>query len=224
MQNKVGALITNPLLRNILGDPSARLDLRDVLDTGKVLLCNLSKGKLGDDASNLLGSLLVASVQLAAMSRADQPEHERVPAYLFADEFQNFLTSETVPTLLSEMRKYRLALTIAHQHLGQLDQATADAVFGNAGTLVAFRLGQDAEIFAEQLGGGLLPADLRSLPKYHAYVRLLIDGFPSRPFSLQTLPPPRPSAERRGIVKRTSLQRYGTPLNRFKSLFRTQHE
>jgi hypothetical protein len=208
VQNKVGALVTNPLLRNVLGDPQARLDLRDVLDSGKVLLCNLSKGRLGEDASTLLGSLLVAGVQLAAMSRADQPEADRVPAFLFLDEFQNFLTSETIPTLLAEMRKFRLAITIAHQHLGQLDEATAAAVFGNAGTLVAFRLGQDAETFAEQLGGDLLPADLRSLPKYHAYIRLLMDGMPSRPFSMKTLPP-LPPAGREGIVRRTSRQRYG---------------
>lgn len=214
VQNKVGALVTHPLLRNVLGDPNARLDLRDVLDTGKSLVCNLSKGRLGDDAANLLGSLLVAGVQLAAMSRADQPEANRVPAYLFVDEFQNFLASETIPTLLSEMRKYRLAITIAHQHRGQLDDATADAVFGNAGTLVAFRLGQDADVFAEQFGGDLLPADLRSLPKYHAYTRLLIDGFPSRPFSMQTLPPPKGSAARQGIVRRTSKQRYGPALRR----------
>ncbi|MBL9084983.1 MAG: type IV secretory system conjugative DNA transfer family protein [Planctomycetales bacterium] len=209
VQNKVGALVTHPLLRNVLGDASARLDLRDVLDTGKALVCNLSKGRLGDDAANLLGSLLVAGAQLAAMSRADQPEAERVPAYLFVDEFQNFLTSETIPTLLSEMRKYRLAITIAHQHRGQLDEATAAAVFGNAGTLVAFRLGQDADVFSEQLGGDLLPDDLRSLPKYHAYTRLLIDGFPSRPFSMRTLPPPQGSAARKDIVRRTSGQRYG---------------
>jgi hypothetical protein len=154
--------------------------------------------------------LLVAGVQLAAMGRADQPEEARVPAYLFVDEFQNFLTSETIPTLLSEMRKYRLAITIAHQHRGQLDDATADAVFGNAGTLVAFRLGQDAELFAEQLGGELLAHDLRSLPKYQAYIRLLIDGFPSRPFSPRTLPPPRASAQRQEIVRRTSQQGYGS--------------
>jgi hypothetical protein len=212
VQNKVGALVTHPLLRNVLGDADARLDLRETIDSGKVLLCNLSKGRLGEDAATLLGSLLVAGVQLAAMSRADQPETERAPAYLFLDEFQNFLTSETIPTLLAEMRKYRLAVILAHQHLGQLDEATATAVFGNAGTLVAFRLGQDAELFAEQLGSELLPADLRSLPKYHAYVRLLIDGHPTRPFSMKTVAPPHASAERQEIVRRASRQRYGKPI------------
>ena len=209
VQNKVGALVTNPTLRNVLGDPAATLDLRDVLDSGKVLLCNLSKGRLGDDAAVLLGSLLVAGVQLAAMSRADTAEVDRPAAFLFLDEFHTFLDSATIPTLLAEMRKYRLAVILAHQHLGQLDEKTAAAVFGNAGSLIAFRLGQDAESFAEQLGGELLPADLRSLPKYHAYTRLLIDGMPSRPFSMTTLPPPRASAERQAIVRRTSRHRYG---------------
>jgi hypothetical protein len=212
VQNKVGALVTNPLLRNVLGDPSAKLDMRDVLDSGKALLCNLSKGRLGDDAAMLLGSLLVAGVQLAAISRADMAEADRPASYLFLDEFQNFLASETIPTLLAEMRKYRLAVILAHQHLGQLDEATAAAVFGNVGSLIAFRLGQDAETFAEQLGGELHPADLRSLPKYHAYTRLLIDGMPSRPFSMTTLPPPQTSAERQAIVRRTSRQRYGKVL------------
>jgi hypothetical protein len=213
VQNKVGALVTNPVLRNVLGDPAAKLDLRNVLDSGKVLLCNLSKGRLGDDAAVLLGSLLVAGVQLAAMSRADTAEADRPAAFLFLDEFHTFLDSATIPTLLAEMRKYRLAVTLAHQHLGQLDDATAAAVFGNAGSLIAFRLGQDAETFAEQMGGELLPTDLRSLPKYHAYIRLLIDGMPSRPFSMTTLPPPKASAERGAIIRRTSLQRYATPLS-----------
>jgi hypothetical protein len=113
------------------------------------------------------------------------------------------------------MRKYRLAITIAHQHLGQLDEATATAVFGNAGSLIAFRLGQDAETFAEQFGGDLLPSDLRALPKYHAYIRLLIEGMPSRPFSLRTLRPPVPQPQRAKIVARVSRQRFAsTPKTR----------
>jgi hypothetical protein len=207
--NKVGAFTANPILRNVLGDAAAKLDLRDVLDSGRVLFCNLSKGRLGDDASTLLGSLLVAGVQLAAMSRADVPEQERRPAMLFADEFQNFVAGETFPTLLSEMRKYRIALHAAHQYQQQLDEATAAAVWGNVGTIVAFRLGQDAEVVAEQLGGDLTPADLRSLPQHQAYVRLLIGGVPSRPFSMTTLPPPPGANRRASIVRRVSRQRFG---------------
>jgi hypothetical protein len=208
--NKVGAFTANPILRTVLGDPAAKLDLRAVLDSGTVLLCNLSKGRLGDDASQLLGSLLVAGIQLAAMSRADQPEHDRVPAMLFADEFQNFVASDTFPTLLAEMRKYRLSLTCAHQYLEQLDDTTAAAVWGNVGTVVAFRLGKDAETVAEQLGGSLTPEDLRNLPKHHAYVRLLIDGMPARVFSMATLPPKNLNHHRGNVVRRVSRQRFGT--------------
>jgi hypothetical protein len=216
--NKVGAFTASPILRNVLGDPTAKLDLRNVLDSGTVLLCNLSKGRLGEDASTLLGSLLVAGVQLAAMSRADQPEQDRVPAMLFADEFQNFVASDTFPTLLAEMRKYRLALTCANQYLEQLDDATMAALWGNVGTIVAFRLGKDADVVAEQMGGGLMPEDLRNLPKHQAYVRLLIDGLASRPFSMSTLPPPIRARPRGSIIRRVSRQRFGTPASTDRAL------
>jgi TraM recognition site of TraD and TraG len=169
------------------------------------------KGRLGDDASQLIGSLLVAGIQLAAMSRADQPEHERVPAMLFADEFQNFVASDTFPTLLAEMRKYRLGLTCAHQYLEQLDEATAAAVWGNVGTTISFRVGKDADTIAEQFGGELTPEDLRNLPKHHAYVRLLIDGLPSKVFSMTTLPPTRLNRPRGSVVRRVSRERFGSP-------------
>jgi hypothetical protein len=207
--NKVGAFTANPILRSVLGDPAAKLDFRHVLDSGKVLLCNLSKGRLGDDASQLLGSLLVAGVQLAAMSRADQPEQERVPASLYVDEFQNFV-GDTFPILLAEMRKYRLSLTCAHQYLDQLDEATAAAVWGNVGTTISFRVGKDADMIAEQFGGELTPEDLRNLPKHHAYVRLLIDGLPSKVFSMTTLPPMRLNRPRGSIVRRVSRERFGS--------------
>ena len=207
--NKVGAFTTNPILRRTLGDPHANLDLRSVIDSGKVLLCNLGKGRLGDDASTLLGSLLVAGIQLAAMSRADQPEHEASFASLYCDEFQNFVGSDSLSTFLSEMRKYRIALHAAHQYLDQLDDDTSAAVWGNVGTVVAFRLGQDAQIVAEQFGGGLRPEDLRNLPKHQAYVRLLIDGVPSRPFSMATLAPRPIVRPRSDVVRRVSRQRFG---------------
>ncbi len=208
--NKIGAFTANPILRSVLGDATAKLNLRHVLDSGQVLFCNLSKGRLGDDAATLIGSLLVAGVQLAAMRRADQREQERRPAMLFVDEFQNFVAGETFPTLLSEMRKFKIALHCAHQFQAQLDEATAAAVWGNVGTVVAFRLGQDAELVAEQMGGDLLPGDLRSLPQYHAYARLLVRGVPSRPFSMATLPPSQVRRPRAEIVRRISRERYGS--------------
>jgi hypothetical protein len=208
--NKIGAFTSNPILRAVLGDPKASLDLRGVLDSGQTLLCNLSKGRMGADASQLFGSLLVAGIQQAGMSRAEQPEHERVPAMIFVDEFQNFVASETFPTLLAEMRKYRLSLTCAHQYLDQLDEATAAAVWGNVGTTISFRVGKDADLIAEQFGGRLTPEDLRNLPKHQAYVRLLIDGLASRPFSMATLPPTRPNRPRASIVRRVSREHFGS--------------
>ena len=216
IQNKVGAYVSSPLLRNILGQAKSSLDLRRVMDEGKVLIVNLSKGRIGDDASMLLGSLLVTSLQLAAMSRADQPESQRRDFALYVDEFQNFAT-DSFATILSEARKYRLSLTLANQYLAQMDEQTLAAVFGNVGSLVCFQVGaQDAEVLAEQLGGDVQKGDLLQLPRYQAYVRLLIDGQPSRPFSMQTLPPPvqRGDPGRPLIVRRTSRQRYARPITR----------
>ncbi|MBI3468316.1 MAG: TraM recognition domain-containing protein [Planctomycetes bacterium] len=152
IQNKIGHVISSPLLRHILGQSRSRLDLRPAMDDGKVLIVNLSKGRIGEDASALLGSLLVSGMQIAAMSRSDVPEDARRDFYLYVDEFQNFAT-ESFAAILSEARKYRLNLTIANQYLAQMDEHTADAVFGNVGTLFAFQVGaRDAEIIAEQLG------------------------------------------------------------------------
>ena len=210
--NKVGQLISNPLLRNIFGQSRSTIDLRRVMDEGKVLLVNLSKGRIGEDASALLGALLVTAIQQAAMSRADTREQDRPDFHLFIDEFQNFAT-EAFATILSEARKYRLSLTVANQYLDQIDDATRSAVFGNIGSMIVFAVGvQDAEVLAEQLGGDLTTRDLIQLPRYQAYARLLIDGHPSRPFSLRTLPPmaPAPGNERRpGIIRRYCRQRYG---------------
>lgn len=207
--NKVGHFMSSPLLRHILGQSRNSLDLRETVDTNKVLLVNVSKGRLGDDASALLGSLLITALQLATMSRANVAESERPDFFLYVDEFQNFAT-ESFATILSEARKYRMALTLANQYLSQLDEATADALFGNVGTLVSFQVGaNDAETLAMQLGGDLVPQDLLQLPRYQAYVRLLIDGHPSRPFSMRTLPPTKIlNPERAAIIRGTSRERF----------------
>ena len=162
--NKVGQLVSNPLLRNILGQSRSTLDLRKVMDEGKVLLVNLSKGRIGEDASALLGAFLVTAIQQAAMSRADSARQDRPDFYLFIDEFQNFAT-EAFATILSEARKYRLNLIVANQYLDQIDDATRAAVFGNIGSMIFFAVGvQDAEVLAEQLGGDLIPKDLMNSP------------------------------------------------------------
>jgi hypothetical protein len=214
IQNKVGHVISSPLLRNIVGQSRTAVDLRRAMDEGKVLIVNLSKGRIGEDASALLGSLLVSALQTAAMSRSDVPEADRPDFYLYVDEFQNFAT-DSFATILSEARKYRLNLTIANQYLAQMEEPTADAVFGNVGTLLAFQVGaRDAEIVAEQLGPEVTPQDLMRLPRYQAYGRLLINGMPSRPFSMRTLLPPcnHKDPHRPAIIRRYSRQRYARPL------------
>jgi len=217
VQNKVGQIVSSPLLRNILGQAKSTIDLRKAMDERKLLLVNLSKGRIGEIASSLLGSLLVTAIQQAAMTRAELAEEDRADFYLFIDEFQNFAT-ESFATILSEARKYRLNLTIANQYLGQIEEATLDAVWGNIGSMVIFQVGvQDAEALAAQLGGKLLPNDLLTLPRYHAYARLLINGHPSRPFTLRTLPPASPSHNNRDrpeIIRRYCRQRYARPAPR----------
>ncbi len=214
IQNKVGQFLSQPIVRSIVGQSQSRLHLREVMDQGRILVVNLSKGRLGEDASTLLGSLLVTSVQLAAMSRAEIPESDRLDFSLYVDEFQNFAT-ESFATILSEARKYRLHLTIANQYLAQLEEHTAEAVFGNVGSLLSFQVGaSDAEILAEQLAGDVTPQDLIALPRFTAYLRLLLDGMPSRAFSIQTLPPrtrPLRDHNRPAIIRRTSRRRYARP-------------
>lgn len=213
VQNKLGHFLSSPVLRAITGQARSTIDLRRIMDRGQVLLVNLSKGRTGEDASALLGALLVTSIQQAAMSRADVPEAARRDFFLYVDEFQNFAT-DSFATILSEARKYRLSLTLAHQFLAQLPEATAAAVFGNVGSLVSFQVGpQDAETLVEQLGGDLQLADLVALPRFTAYVRLLLDGMPTRPFSMETLPPRRPPRDGRSEkVRLASTHRYGRPL------------
>jgi hypothetical protein len=215
IQNKVGQLLSVPMIRNIVGQVSSKLSIREAMDQGKIVLVNLSKGNLGEDNSAFLGSMLVTKFQLDAMSRADIPESERKDFYLYVDEFQNIAT-ESFASILSEARKYRLNLTLANQYIGQLligDKNTAlrDAVFGNVGSMVCFQVGSDdAEELSLQYEEMVLPKDILSLPKYHAYMRLMVNGMPSKPFSVSTLPPPKyPQDDKRvQIIRRASRERY----------------
>jgi hypothetical protein len=215
IQNKIGQLLTTPLIRNIVGQVKSTLDIRHAMDTGKIVLVNLSKGKLGEDTSAFLGSMLVTKFQIDAMSRADVPENERRDFYLYVDEFQNFAT-KSFATILSEARKYRLALTMAHQYTGQLvigqnDSSLRDAVFGNVGSMISFQIGSDdAEDISLQFEEMVTPKDILSLPKYHAYTRLMIDGIPSKPFSVSTLPPPKITQDEKRIqvLRDLSRERY----------------
>jgi hypothetical protein len=215
IQNKIRPFLTNTCVRAIVSQNGRSLDLRQVMDEGKVLIVNLSKGRLGEDNATLLGAFIVTCLQQAAMTRADIAEADRRDFHLYVDEFQNFATS-SFATILSEARKYRLSLTLSHQYLKQLDETIANAVFGNVGSIIAFQIGSDdAAILAEQLSkfpGQLQPQDLTNLPKYTAYARLLIDGLPCAPFSMQTLPLPVVVEDRLPAVRRVSQRQWSRPL------------
>lgn len=189
IQNKVGAFVSHPLLQKILSRPEKPLNLRRVMDDGKILLVNLSKGSIGEDISNLLGSLLISRFDLAALSRSDRVESERPDFTLYLDEFHNF-TTQSLMFMLSELRKYRLSLVLAHQYLSQLTLPIRDAILGNVGTIVVFRIGAiDAEVFAMEFAPDLKATDFTNLPNYHVYMKMMIDGKISRPFSAITVLP-----------------------------------
>ena len=187
IQNKVGAFLANPILHGIVTQPKSAFDLRQVMDEGKILLVNLSKGKIGEDAAALLGSLLVSRIGLTALSRADIPEGNRRDFFVYLDEFPTF-TTLALANMLSELRKYRVNLILAHQFLTQLDPQLRDAILGNVGTIIAFRLGlADAEILEKEFFPELRAHDLVSLPNHHIYLKMMIDGAVSRPFSADTI-------------------------------------
>jgi type IV secretory pathway TraG/TraD family ATPase VirD4 len=186
IQNKIGAFLADPLLHRILTAPEIDLHIRSLMEGGKVLLVNLAKGYIGEDTSSLLGALLVTTLGLAAFTRADQPERERRDFFVYIDEFQSF-TTLALTNMLSELRKYRVGFTIAHQYLHQLDPAIRHAVLGNTGTLISFRLGaEDAHFLAREFEGTFEAIDLLYLENHHIYLKLLIDGMPSKPFSAVT--------------------------------------
>lgn len=221
IQNKVGQFISTPLVRNIVGQQHSNINLRELMDKRKILLVNLSKGRIGEDNSRLLGGLLVTKIQLAAMSRVDIPEEERNDFFFYIDEFQNFAT-ESFATILSEARKYRLSLVLSHQYIAQLEEEVADAVFGNVGTLVSFRIGaEDAEAFEKEFFPEFLATDFVNLGKYTIYVKLMIDGVASRPFSATTLAPmPRPAVSFRDKIIQSSREKYGTAVEKVDTLIR----
>ncbi len=216
IQNKVGQFVSNPLVRNILGQAHSSIDLRKVMDEGKILIVNLSKGRIGEDNSALLGAMIITKLQLAAMSRVDTPEKDRRDFYLCVDEFQNFAT-ESFANILSEARKYRLSLTVANQYLRQLDQegksTVKDAIFGNVGTMIIFRVGaEDGEFIEKEFMPEFLAGDMVSLAKYSIYIKLMIDGIASRPFSANTLPPPpKPARSYREEIIEIARTKYALP-------------
>lgn len=217
IQNKVGQFISTPLIRNIIGQVKSSVDMREIMDKGKIFIVNLSKGRIGEDASQLLGALVITKLQLAAMGRVNVPEEERKDFYLYVDEFQSFAT-EAFANILSEARKYRLCLILAHQYIAQLEEMTdkgkttrvRDAVFGNVGTIINFRVGAaDAEFLEKEFLPQFNADDLVNLDKYNIYLKLMIDGAASKAFSAVTLPPfPNPVKSYRDKIIKVSQERY----------------
>jgi CxxC-x17-CxxC domain-containing protein len=210
IQNKVGQFLSTALIRNVIGQVKSSIDMRDIMDNKKVLIMNLSKGRIGEDNSALLGAMMITKIQLAAMSRVDMPETEREDFYLYVDEFQNFAT-DSFANILSEARKYRLNLIMAHQYIEQLSEKVKPAVFGNVGTIITFRVGAtDAEELVKEFTPTFTEEDLVNIPKYEIYCRLMIDGVMSDPFSARGLAPLTKEEETGNVEKviRVSRERY----------------
>lgn len=189
IQNKVGALLSQPILRRILTEPKTDLRMRTIMDEGRILLVNLAKGKVGEDVTALLGALIVSRIGLAGLSRANVAEETRKDFYLYMDEFQTF-TTLSLANMLSELRKYRLNLILAHQFLNQLQPELRSAILGNVGTIISFRVGaEDAEIMEAEFQPEFRMADLVNLPNHNIYLKLMVDGVVSRGFSGETITP-----------------------------------
>jgi len=212
IQNKVGQFTANPLIRNIIGQPKSSFDIRKIMDERKIFIMNLSKGRIGESNSQLIGAMLITKLYLAAMSRVDIPESERPDFYLYVDEFQNFAT-ESFKDILSEARKYKLCLILAHQYIAQMDEKVRDAVFGNVGTMVIFRVGAyDAEVLEQEFAPEFTAQDIVNLGFANIYIKLMINGVASRPFSALTLPPiPFPEKSYREEIIEFSRKQYATP-------------
>ena len=211
-QSKFGAFLNNSMMRNIIGQTQSAFDLRDIMDNKKILLINLSKGKTGDLNSKLLGMIFVMKFQSAAMGRADVPEEQRPDFCLYVDEFQNFAT-DSFATIMSEARKYHLNLIVANQFMTQLEEEIRDAVFGNIGTVVSFRIGQnDAETLGKYFHPTFDTEDLLRIPNHNTVVRSMVNGVPTQPFSMATLPPlGTPNNKLQGALKQLSAAKFGRP-------------
>ena len=208
--NKVGLFAAHPILRNILGQQQSKIDIAQAMDTKKVFIANLSKGILGEAGTQLLGSLLVTQFQTASLGRATRPVHTRTPFYLFIDEIHSFIT-KSFADILSESRKYGLSLFLTHQFVDQLPEDMQKAIVGNAGTLICFRIGAaDANVLAQEFFPIFNETDLINLPRYHIYLKLLIDGTTSKPFSAITLPIEKSDTSLKEEIVSFSQKRYGT--------------
>jgi hypothetical protein len=215
IQNKIGQFTSNPLVRNLIGQPKSTFDIRKFMDEKKILIINLSKGRVGEGNANLIGSMLITKIYLAAMSRADVPEGKlkTLPNfYLYVDEFQSF-ANKSFADILSEARKYKLNLTIAHQYIEQMEDEVRAAVFGNVGTMISFRVGAyDAEVLEKEFAPYFVAEDIVNLGMYQTYLKLMIDGVSSQPFSAVTMPPiPLPEKNYKEQIIDASRQQFARP-------------
>ncbi len=208
IQNKIGQFLSANVIRNMVAQVKSTIDVRKIMDEGKIFIMNLSKGRIGEDNSRLLGGMLITKIQLSAMERVEVPESQRQDFFLYVDEFQNFATP-SFANILSEARKYHLSLILAHQYIAQLDEVVADAVFGNVGTIITFRVGgPDAEALEKEFIPTFTPEDIVNLPKYQIFLKLMIDGVASQPFSAYTLPPIGLVSDSAEKVVKVSRERY----------------
>jgi len=224
INSKLNPFLANDLVRPIIGQLHSSIDFRKVMDEGKILIINLSKGLLGDINSYLLGMIMVGKLMMAAFSRVDVPEEERKDFYLYIDEFQN-ITTDTVSTIFSEARKYRLNLTVANQYLAQLKEPILKAVFGNVGTLISFRVGKDdADILAKYFEPVFNAYDLMNLDNFNAYIKLMINNQTSRAFNLRTIKPSKPDLQKINYLKEFSSLQYTLPREEVEMAIRERYE
>lgn len=211
IQNKLGQFLLNPVIRNILGQAKNKVSIPFTMDNGRLIIANLSKGHLGEDKANLLGSLLVTQFQFGAMARAKRPESERLDFYLFIDEFQNFST-DAFASILAEAQKYRLCLTLSHQYIDQLSLPIRQAVFGNVGTVITFRIGHlDAEVLEKDFGKAFPASAIADLDRFHVVIKLLETGTNWTPFQASMLPPLVFHCSRKMQMTARSRERFATP-------------
>ncbi|MEK7647266.1 MAG: DUF87 domain-containing protein [Patescibacteria group bacterium] len=209
--SKFDTFLTNEIMRPIIMQERSAINFRKVMDEGKILLVNLSKGRLGDINAYLLGLIIIGRLSIAALSRGDMPEEKRRDFYLYIDEFQN-VTTDSIATILSEARKYRLVMIMAHQFIAQLAENVKKAVFGNVGSMVSFRIGaEDAELMAKQYEPVFSAQDLMNVENQNAFVKLLINGQTSRPFNIHTVVAPKADPSVAAAVKKLSAEKYGRP-------------
>jgi tRNA isopentenyl-2-thiomethyl-A-37 hydroxylase MiaE len=207
--NKFDVFLANDIMRPVIAQEKSSFNFRDIMDNKKILLVNLSKGRLGDINANLIGLILVGKILIAALSRADSFSKDFAPFYLYIDEFQN-ITTDSISTILSEARKYKLSLNIAHQFIAQLEEGIKNAVFGNVGSICAFRVGaEDSEVLEKQFTPTFSSSDLMNIDNRNAYIRLLVNGKPAKPFNIEVPPPPKGDSEQVEKLKEMSYLKYG---------------